>query len=206
MSRKILVTFGDSCTYGDGLQDCLPPKMPNPSKFAWPTLLASQMDYDLVNLSKPGASNKQISHTILSTKLPDNVIIIVGWSFYNRTCIIKKHSVEQIGIWQDSKASKSFFKHLHDDYDMHMDFYMRANLIKNYLDNLGIENYHWRVEEILQEQQPRWNSVKFLDFDYHKLQKKYPLALDNMHPGPEAHKKLAETFEEIITRTRSSVG
>ena len=58
MSRKILVTFGDSCTYGDGLQDCLPPKMPNPSKFAWPTLLASQMDYDLVNLSKPGASNK----------------------------------------------------------------------------------------------------------------------------------------------------
>ena len=89
---------------------------------------------------------------------------------------------------------------------MHMDFYMRANLIKNHLDNLGRENYHWRVEEILQEQQPRWNSVKFLDFDYHKLQKKYPLALDNMHPGPEAHKKLAETFEEIITRTRSSVG
>ena len=206
MSRKILVTFGDSCTYGDGLQDCLPPKMPNPSKFAWPTLLASQMDYDLVNLSKPGSSNKQISHTILSTKLPDNAVIIVGWSFYNRTCIIKKHSVEQIGVWQESKASKSFFRHLHDDYDMHMDFYMRANLIKNYLDNLGIENYHWRVEEILEKQEPRWNSVKFLDFDYHKIQKKYPRAMDNLHPGEEAHKELAETFEELITRTRSSVG
>tara|TARA_B100000927_G_scaffold269526_1_gene245010 strand:+ start:2208 stop:2828 length:621 start_codon:yes stop_codon:yes gene_type:complete len=206
MSRKILVTFGDSCTYGDGLEDCLPPQMENPSKFAWPTLLASKMDYDVVNLSKPGASNKEISHKVLSTKLPDNAVVIVGWSFYNRTCIIKKHSVEQIGIWQDSKASKSFFRHLHDDYDMHMDFYLRANHIKNYLDNLGIENHHWRLEETLEEQIPFWNSVKFLDFDYHKIKKKYPMALDNLHPGPEAHKRLAEKFEEIITRTRSSVG
>ena len=210
MNRKILVTFGDSCTYGHGLKDCIAKDGRNPgkkpSKFAWPTLLAEQMDYDCVNLGIPGASNKEILHKVLDTKLPDNAVVIMGWSFYNRTCIIKKHSIEQIGNWQNSKASKSFFKHLHDDYDMHMDFYMRANLIKNYLDNLGIENYHWRIEEILEKQEPRWNSVKFLDFDYHKIKKKYPLAMDNLHPGPEAHEKLAEIFAEIITRTRSSVG
>ena len=210
MSRKILVTFGDSCTYGHGLEDCLAADGFNPGKkpsqFAWPTLLASKMDYDLANLGIPGASNKEILHKVMNTKLPNNAVVIMGWSLFNRTCIIKKHSVEQIGIWQDSKASKSYFKHMYDDYDMHIDFYLRANFIKNYLDRLGIENYHWRLETTLEQEQPTWNNVQFFDFQYHKVKKKYPLALDNLHPGPEAHKKLAEIFEEIITRTRSSVG
>lgn len=210
MNRKILVTFGDSCTYGHGLKDCIADDGFNPgkkpSKFAWPTLLASRLDYDIVNLSRPGASNKEILHKVLDTKLPDNAVVIMGWSFYNRTCIIKKHSIEQIGNWQNSKASKSFFKHIHDDYDMHLDFYLRANFIKNYLDNLGIENYHWRLEETLEKQKPRWNAVKFLDFDYHKVRKKYPLAMDNLHPGEEAHQKLSEVFLNKIARTRSSVG
>ena len=210
MNRKILVTFGDSCTYGHGLKDCIAKDGRNPgkkpSKFAWPTLLAEQMDYDCVNLGIPGASNKEILHKVLDTKLPDNAVVIMGWSFYNRTCIIKKHSIEQIGNWQNSKASKSFFKHIHDDYDMHLDFYLRANFIKNYLDNLGIENYHWRLEETLEKQKPRWNEVKFLDFDYHKVRKKYPLAMDNLHPGEEAHQKLSEVFLNKIARTRSSVG
>ena len=210
MNRKILVTFGDSCTYGHGLKDCIAKDGRNPgkkpSKFAWPTLLAEQMDYDCVNLGIPGASNKEILHKVLDTKLPDNAVVIMGWSFYNRTCIIKKHSIEQIGNWQNSKASKSFFKHIHDDYDMHLDFYLRANFIKNYLDNLGIENYHWRLEETLEKQKPRWNAVKFPDFDYHKVRKKYPLAMDNLHPGEEAHQKLSEVFLNKIARTRSSVG
>ena len=91
MSSKILVTFGDSCTYGDGLEDCYADGNPGkkPSKFAWPTLLASQMNYDIANLSRPGASNKEILHKVLNTKLPDNAIVILGWSFFNRTCIIK---------------------------------------------------------------------------------------------------------------------
>ena len=233
MKQKTLVAFGDSCTFGHGLEDCIASDGFNPgktpSKFAWPTLLAEKLNASCSNLGIPGASNKEIWNKIMNTKLgayqtteikngvrqsvmrgnPDenrNIIVIIGWSLFNRSCVLRKNSVEQIGVWQDSKASKSYFKHLYDDHDMNMDFYLRANFVKEYLNNLGITNYHWRLETTLEDEQPEWNTVQFFDFEYHKLKKKYPLALDDMHPGPQAHAELAEVFYSMIKGTRSSVG
>ena len=211
MTQKTLVAFGDSCTYGHGLKDCIASDGINPgkwpSKFAWPTHLAGEwIDMQVGNLGIPGASNKEIWNKIMNTKLDSNNLVVIGWSLYNRSCVIKKHTVEQIGIWQNSKSSKSFFKHMHDDYDMHLDFYLRANYVKKYLDSLDIENYHWRLETTLAENKPNWNQVQFIDFDYHKIKKQYPLAEDNLHPGEKAHKKVAEVLFQHIKRTRSSVG
>ncbi len=214
--NKTLVAFGDSCTYGHGLKDCIAPDGVNPGKspseMAWPTELAynfaptNSEEIPYANLGIPGASNKEIWNKIMNTKLDHNNIVVIGWSLYNRTCVINKHGVDQIGIWQDTKPAKSYFKHLYDDYDMHNDFYLRANHIKQYLDQKEIENYHWRLETTMSEQVPKWNEVRFIDFDYHNLKNKYPLAQDNLHPGEEAHKKIAESLFQHIKGTRSSVG
>ena len=61
MSR--LVAFGCSYTYGYGLSDChIEPNKPgpNPSKLAWPSLLANMLDLEVVNCSNIGASNIHI--------------------------------------------------------------------------------------------------------------------------------------------------
>ena len=211
--NKTLVAFGDSCTYGHGLKDCIAADGVNPGKspseHAWPSRLAEEFTNPPqahANLGIPGASNKEIWNKIMNTKLDHNNIVVIGWSLYNRTCVINKHGVDQIGIWQDTKPAKSYFKHLYDDYDMHNDFYLRANHIKQYLDQKEIENYHWRLETTMSEQVPKWNEVRFIDFDYHNLKNKYPLAQDNLHPGEEAHGKIAESLFQHIKGTRSSVG
>ena len=59
--HKRLITFGCSNTYGHGLPDChVPPNEagPNPSKVAWPQLLADRRGLECVNLGQPGGSNK----------------------------------------------------------------------------------------------------------------------------------------------------
>ena len=107
MTQKTLVAFGDSCTYGHGLKDCIASDGINPgkwpSKFAWPTHLAGEwIDMQVGNLGIPGASNKEIWNKIMNTKLDSNNLVVIGWSLYNRSCVIKKHTVEQIGIWQNN--------------------------------------------------------------------------------------------------------
>lgn len=83
-----LVTFGCSFVYGHGLPDCYMKfnrgAGPNPSKYAWPNLLAKRLGYECVNLSRPGSGNLQIFMEILHTKfLPDDLVII-AWSFFPR--------------------------------------------------------------------------------------------------------------------------
>ena len=72
--NKTLVAFGDSCTYGHGLKDCIAADGVNPGKRpserAWPTELADEFkDIPYANLGIPGASNKEIWNKIMNTKL-----------------------------------------------------------------------------------------------------------------------------------------
>jgi|ETNmetMinimDraft_5_1059913.scaffolds.fasta_scaffold05417_2 hypothetical protein len=71
----ILLTVGDSFTYGDGLE--------NPEKDTWPTLLSNSLDWDLVNLAESGASNDTIFRKtieFISNNLNEELFVIVGWS------------------------------------------------------------------------------------------------------------------------------
>ena len=82
-----LVTFGCSFVYGHGLPDCYNTDGsagPNPSKFAWPQLLADKLGYECVNLSRCGSGNFEIFLKVLQTEfLPDDLVII-AWSFFPR--------------------------------------------------------------------------------------------------------------------------
>jgi len=58
-----LIAFGCSYTYGAGLEDCFTPPIghgPIPSKFAWPQLVANELNMECINMSSSGASNKEI--------------------------------------------------------------------------------------------------------------------------------------------------
>jgi len=74
---KHLLTVGDSFTYGEELED---------RNSAWPQQLANQINYQLINLASPAASNDKILRTTfehLLTHTPD--LVVIGWSNIGRS-------------------------------------------------------------------------------------------------------------------------
>jgi hypothetical protein len=72
-----LLTAGDSFTYGEELED---------RTSAWPQVLASKLDYQLINLGTPAASNDKILRITfehLLTHTPD--MVVIGWSNIGRS-------------------------------------------------------------------------------------------------------------------------
>lgn len=200
---KRLVTFGCSLTYGQGLADChIPPHSsgPHPSKFAWPKILANKLNLECVNLSKPGASNKEIWKIILDTQLYSDDLVIIHWSHFDRWCIIEEQFIKKIGVWKTKKhmPSKAFFKYIHSEYDMQTDLNCRSDHIERYLTDLEITHYHLVTKEKDIENIARWNSSRFLPIYTSRIRKNFPTALDGSHPGTAAHQELADQIYRNI--------
>jgi len=91
MSR--LIAFGCSHTYGMGLKDSFvkeemfKPQI-NPSKHAWPSLLAKKLGYECINLSIPGGSNLEILYSIMEFKFHTDDKVVVGWTSPLRDIIL----------------------------------------------------------------------------------------------------------------------
>ena len=87
MSR--LIAFGCSFTRGTALDDVWDFKnkcsiFPQPSKYAWPQLLADKLDIECINLGKGGYSNKAIWHIIVNFDFKPSDIVFIHWSFLDR--------------------------------------------------------------------------------------------------------------------------
>ena len=196
-----LITFGCSLTYGHGLYDChIPPNFSGdqPSKLAWPQLIANILGIECKNRSSPGASNKLILGNLQKFPFKKNDIVICLWSHKERYTIFKENSHKFIGPWMEEKYSKLYYKHIYTDYDGTYDLYTRANWAKNYLDLLDIKNYHLSVNDQDLTEEFKWNRVDFLPLYMNKIRKNFPVALDNHHPGEEAHMDFAIKLEKLL--------
>lgn len=187
-----LIAFGCSYTRGTALDDIWNFEekcsiFPQPSKYAWPQLVADHLGLECVNLGKGGYSNKAIWHTIINFEFNHDDIIFVHWSFIDR---YHYYESKDIGHLIDHKNNnlrdKAFFKYLHSDYDMLNDMYMRINHIDSLL--YGKTRYHLQIDPTVV---PVWNKTQILDLYLNDYKNKYPRANDNSHPGMLAHKEFA---------------
>ena len=213
MSR--LVAFGCSNTYGEGLEDCwiLSPSGsnmrdgPNPSKFAWPMVLANIMDLECVNLSLPAASNKWICNKVLNTKLSNTDTVVFMWSYFDRTCFFQDDNTYRRLMGQDianvtmsasdKKYTKQFYKQFYTRTDLLIETFMKINFAKLFLDTHGIKNYHFTCDDMLTKMSvPVWNcaNVTIPDGIKHNVD----FALDNQHPGPVSHSIIASQIHNYI--------
>jgi hypothetical protein len=208
-----LVTFGCSYTYGLGLADCfIPPHLagPEPSKFAWPQILANGLNTECVNMSKPGSSNKEILNTLLNFKFAADDIIIIMWTFIERWCKINNDaSTNRVVVGSNPNVALQFDKVFTLD-DLQLDFIYRANFAKMYLDNKNLKNYHMSVKPELYcpDEMPVWNAVDFYKISLTYISHRMPPALDVKpgppHPGPIAHEILATALlEDLLNWTAS---
>lgn len=206
-TKPRLIAFGCSFTYGHGLPDCYVKNMypgTEPSKFAWPELLAQLTDRICVNKASCGASNKEIWYDIHKFEFEPQDLVFVHWSFYHRSCILHPNGIAPIAHWMidTDQNSNTFFKKFYSEYEQYTDFCLRARDIASYLDSIQISNHMIRA--------PRHTTNQLTD---HHIIHRRPLmlntpnitfiatdsALDGKHPGPKSHAKFAQLIFDEIT-------
>jgi hypothetical protein len=100
----MLYFFGDSYTFGHGLEDCLladnlPPL--TPSRLGWVHVCASLLGLEYENRSMPGASNQFIFHTLRQVKPTSDDIVVIQFTNAHRDFVINEHNViEHMGPWR----------------------------------------------------------------------------------------------------------
>lgn len=203
---KRLVAFGCSYTFGHGLVDCIKDKVgpgPNPSKFAWPSLLANKLDRQCINLSWPGSSNFEILNRILNFEFEPDDLVVVMWSFWGRHAVFDENP-DYFYTFLPGVENEKYeeWLNLHTNHDLkirtwiykhHAHSYFKAKNIPFYFLTLNITH-----EDFLNVR-PKWaNDINFLPTSLDKLNRFYPLALDGSHPGPGAHEAAAEEIFEFI--------
>jgi hypothetical protein len=175
---------------------------------AYPQLVADNLGLECVNLGEPGASNKYIAHTIPATELTNTDIVTVMWTQADRYCIERSPgNFTHIAQWLFHKqlASKMYYKHLYSKYDSYVQFVMQKHFSLQYLRSkvkhvihLSAVSYHYVDIDHPKNQSFEWDTEKYeLVFD--EIRKgNFPKALDDSHPGKEAHKAFAVRLGNYI--------
>lgn len=148
-------------------------------------------------MSSPGSSNKKIWHNIINFKFKDGDIVFILWSLSQRYSFYEnKKTVFDIGNWmiESDPKSKSYYRYLYSKYDSELQSKLFVNHTNLYLKEKKIKVYNMIIEKeersilsisnIRQNHIPIYISDNYLHF--------YPKALDNTHPGVEAHLAFAK--------------
>ena len=150
MKYKRLITFGDSFTYGHGLPDCfVAPYYPGdkPSKLGWVNILANKLNIDHVtNLSRPGASNRYILHSIINfNDFKEEDLIIIQPTYYSRDFFFRENNSPCfVGGWNlDPSNAEEVVKH----WKYYLDRCDFENITRSYEHILNIVNY-FKVKNI----------------------------------------------------------
>ena len=209
-----LIAYGCSFTYGDGLEDCwnVKKKIPgdNPSKLAWPQILADKLGIECVNLGKSGNSIKYIVNTVLETEFKKDDVVAFLWPYFSRTCFFqddgseRRLNVNALRGWSrdihEKRYARDYYERYFTETDALRDGYLFINLANYHLTSLGIKSYHYsahhsEVDELVNPSSPVWSDVTILPRTFSFVDK----ALDNMHPGIKSHNLLAEGMYNDIT-------
>ena len=184
-----LVTFGDSFTYGHYLPDHLTQ--------SWPAVLASRLNYELVNKAVCGSSNIEILAEILTFNFQPSDLVIIGWTFIERDIIFQKqtllgrifnrHEHIRIQAWQDSAESLQYIN-LHSDFDMAVRSGLYVHHAELHLQLAGVEQHHIYTQNRNTKPEYFCKPKYFIkNFKFVRIDK----ALDDSHPGIESHKQTA---------------
>ena len=184
---KRLITFGDSYTFGQGL-DGTDTAHPDPHPGAWPEHLGKLLGVDMVlNQSVPGSSNKLIWLTALNFEFQPGDIVVFCWSCNQRWLQIrdiknKKHIVnksydfkrlKQYGNWMEESPDimEYYVNHWHPLDALH-EFCSRLDHIHQHISSItGNTVFHSLISHTVELSQllsppQRSKSVLLLDLKY----------------------------------------
>ena len=201
-----LVVFGCSNTYGQGLLD--------PKKEVWGALLANLLKREFVNNGKPGASNKYIAHAINEFVFKPDDVVIIAWSYLNRSCVLYEPLTCESEVIEDiSKLSKNisanlarqknedsvmYFKHFYNDFDSE---FTNAVFMDFSIDLLISKKIEFRQLFVHPKDtpNPRHKDTNSFSLFFKDFYDRYPKAADKSHMGEQGNSVLAKAmYNELI--------
>ena len=187
------MAFGSSYTYGDGLPDTFPDNR-EPSKLAWPSILASELDLECVNMSSQGAGNRKIWHDILNFKFRSDDVVFILWAFPNRHTIFdSKSKFKNLLPWgvDTSDQAVAFYRYIYTDYDAALSTRLYISHANQLILSNNLKVYHLLLnKESIDLFELGEQKIKFIPLMFEESYKEvYPLSLDNLHPGEACHKE-----------------
>lgn len=199
-----LIAFGCSLTFGHGLSDCHnPPHHPGyaPSEYAWPAVLSSLTNRQCINMATPGSSNKRIWKTIIDFDYEQSDIVFILWSFPDRTAILNKHNIKDIGPWLNDTVSKNYYENSYSEYDALVQSQLFVSHANGIFKEKNITVYNLITEKSLKNVFIlRGNTIPHIPlYLWDDFGSYYPKALDNSHPGNECHIEFASSIHTYIT-------
>ena len=220
--KKQLVAFGCSHTFGHSLPDAHPPVTNQPSKFAWPQLLADELNMKCINKGKPGASTKTVLFNVVNYEnyKSDSEVIIL-WPNADRNSILHKNKhghlwshdflpgiigmkfpqtyYDNLGMTfkEHQEFLKFYYERIHNDYDASFDMATRVSYVDNYLRRKHIIPIHLVADHfsILTDFKNMLPPMKVKEINWEK-DFRIDLALDNQHPGINSNKLLAKNIKK----------
>jgi len=201
-----LIAFGCSNTFGHGLPDCFTPETngpgEEPSKNAWPALLANRFKTTCINKGICGGSNVQILNSILNSSYQQDDVVIVMWADEDRdTVFTSPTDYVQLGHWITDITKRDAYLELNDPYNSIVMSWMYVHHAYLFLKHVGIKFYFLDASQNVHFylNKPRYASyVEFLKSHFRATAMPFPKALDNLHAGQAAHIEFARIlFEEI---------
>jgi len=191
MSR--LIAFGCSHTYGVGLPDCykLGKTLGTPSKLSWPQLVANELNYECVNLSEPGSSNKRITYNVSKFNFLSTDLVMILWTYPARHCIIKDNHIVDILPLTKGKLEKTYYKNFHTEKDNKFMDNVYKTFAHSYLSTVVQCSKHFSVVFDASE-------LDFIEGIYFDNYNSFGKALDGCHHHEKDQKKFALDMLRII--------
>lgn len=197
-----LIAFGCSLTYGAGLSDCfVPPDRPGPypSKKSWPYLISLALGVDCINQSRPGSSNKEIWHSIVSFDFQEDDIVFIMWSYPERTCVLHptKDKSQQIGPW--AGTGDLFYKQFYSEYDSrtmsrlfvnHANLFLKSKRLK--IVNLVVDS---KFKYLFEFDAQTTDHIPVYIWDH---ENQFPLSADNNHGNEQCHAEVARLIMDRL--------
>jgi hypothetical protein len=209
---KKLIAIGCSQTYGHGLEDISDCKgeidyTKVPSKLAWPALLGKKLKLEVINLAMPASSNKRIAHILTSiNNINKDDIIIFCWTYPLRTAIIKDNDyaylhAHKLKHGNDYNVAQQWIKFRAmadpDSIDLWHENLVWASFANRYAETVTPNVYNYSMMGGFPQELIDLYKVPIIeDLDY--IIRKHERALDNSHPGLDAHCEFADRMYNYI--------
>lgn len=188
--------FGDSFTYGHGLDDCLlDDNRPGyaPSRLGWAHQLAQKYDVPYENLSLPGCSNQYMFYKMRTTPMTSDDFVIVQWGYYDRDFLLLSNgTLDPIGNWINSENIKMYYL-LHSEHDC-----SRRSALT--IEHAALWLTHQSIKWIFLANTDIPHTGKLITASFAPVWafSGRDLCKDNGHPGPASNKAWAETVKGLI--------
>ena len=199
---KRLIVFGDSMSYGVGLEDCWPDTR-NPSRYCWPELAASALGRKCINKSVPGSSNKRIWFSIDRFKFRSDDLVLILWTYPDRTAVINNpfkvtnllpslvgNSQGQIEI-----MARSYYENLHTYYDADITTKLYIRDATNNLKKLNLNFYQMIAES---SDKSLFDGITHIPLYMGDYERNYDKALDGDHAGYDGHLAFAKDLLDYM--------